>query len=179
MYARSRQDITKPPSNEGTTWRDKHSAKRVKLKVHQRSTPYAKAGLRFGGLAASPRQRDMVELAYIQQLKDKAEESFVDVSQSANRGSRVGGLCIPCLTTSSIIFSTKDQRVLAPCEIMQLQGNHFEAQDFCTTEIKRADYRDLAGECIHGASLTPLIIAVLLNSKSPWWQPASSAASSS
>ena len=135
--------------------------------------PYDRA---FPGLlsqvTSSDRQREAINIVYFY-LKHKRKmlgqrfEWYVDVSQCIGRS--FGGRRLPCVTTSSIIFSFNLQRLLSPEELLVLMGL-WHPQSIL--ECKPGFLKRAVGEAMFVPNVASILLAFFVNPLAPWWHGA-------
>ncbi len=107
-----------------------------------------------------------------------ATEWYTNVSQAVDRKSWGGTL--RCLTSSTLVYDTRRDRLLTGFEMLALQGLPCVEIADCLEELGHSD-KDLAamaGQGIHLATLGSLLMSFVLNPKGGWWKPRGEGASS-
>jgi hypothetical protein len=158
-------------------WRVASLQTRIKLDISPGYKPLAMDKFSFQDIKpCQERIRDVLEIACAsipshlrkQTMKDGF---FVDVSQCVSRkkwGSGVKTLC-----TGTMLYDLGNARVCTSNQHLALQGLPSELSFAGISESKK---RELAGEAMFLPSMATVLLAVVLNRESPWWEQTTSSA---
>ena len=100
-----------------------------------------------------------------------ADEWFTNLSQQVDR--KPWGQNLGCLTTSSLVYDTKRDRVLTGLEMMALQGLPCtEIAECLSDSFSDRDLNRFAAQGMALPSIAVVMFSFVLNSKAPWWRQA-------
>lgn len=121
------------------------------------------------GLPSSARMMDVVDVAWGGRPSGQSIEApwYVDASQDISRFHFQHGDSIPCLTTSSLIYSFRSDAVIPPRGKLLLLG--FPAEEAFETLDDRS-LNDMTGEAMFLGDVGAVVMGIYLNRFAPWWQ---------
>jgi hypothetical protein len=155
---------------KGTKWTTVHLKIRAKLGIPPGSKPLAEAGIKIDGIPPDDlRALDLIEVAWASRPPGQrvAEGFYADIGQNCNR--QPWG-ALRCLTSRSVIVDFEQRKVLSGVHHMLLMGMPSE---FDFTELTEAQRVKLSGQGFFIPSVASVLLAVVLQPRSPWLEVAS------
>ena len=153
-------------------WQKESLVERNELMVSPGFSPWtSSAQFRGLGVTMNPRVKDLLDIFIIRKMKeiqlplDKLEphlkDCFVDVSQSHQRHTATRQGVNKCLTTSSLMYSYGQDRLLMPIEHIYLQG--YPRSFKVPHHASATDLRDFAGEAMCLPCLATVMWSLMYN----------------
>jgi hypothetical protein len=120
------------------------------------------------GVSMTPRVRELINIAWASRPAADRDvtDFFADVSQDVAR-QPWGPL--RCLTSTAIMYSYENDRVLDTFDIMAAQGLPVCADEFALAKLSTPELRDLCGEAMFVPSVASVLLAFYLL-PGPWWE---------
>lgn len=164
-----------PDAGTLPAWAQQDLKIRSSISAPRNLKPWTFAQRRFTGINATVRAKACIDLAVLQYLgvenasrsmKDLDQQTelvsdlFVDISQNPCRKafSNQEG-CAKCLTTATVLYSCKKDRIVLPLELLMFQGHTKELK--IPAEMSPDAVKCLAGEGIALPYLATLIVAMV------------------
>lgn len=120
----------------------------------------------YGGLPDSERMRDLLNVAWgSRRPKERSARFYADCSQCVSW--KVWGTMVPCVTTSSCIYSYEQDRRLTAHDLFMLFG--LPADALTLSDFREEQLRALIGEAMFAPNIGTLLLATFLQADAPWW----------